>query len=122
MIPFDNWGGVDQDALRRLALDPMTRPLVYRLMFAAMGWSNKIGHAEFGRGELVRHMQVVTSTGELVTVSASTLSNELATARARGLIGEGSTARCLVTPEWFAKTGGRGGTACKHHGITARRR
>lgn len=122
MIPFDNWGGIDQDAMRRLALDPTTQPMIYRIMFAALAWANVSGHAEMEPGELARHLQVVSSgTGELVVPSSSWLSNEIRRARERGLIGDGSGVRCLVAPEWFVRAGGRGGYACKVHGIRGRR-
>lgn len=117
MIPFNEWGSVDQDALRQVALDPTRKPMIFRLMFASLGWSNLSGHAEFAPGELARRLQVESKTGDLVTVAPSHLSNEIRRARNEGLIGPGSAARCLIAPHWFAKTGGRGGTACRFHGI-----
>lgn len=116
MIPFKDWGAIDQAALQQLALDATTKPMTYRLMFASLGWANRIGHAEFAPGELARRLRVLSTAGELVEPSAAWLSNEVKRARDLNLIGKGSRARCLVAPDWFEKAGGRGGRTCKVHG------
>lgn len=120
-IPFDNWGGIDQDAVQRMALDPSTKPLTYRVMFVAIGWANLSGHAEMAPGELARRLMVQTKAGDYVAPSPQSVSNVLADAKNAGLIGHGSSTRCLIAPDWFAKSGGRGGRACKFHGIRGSR-
>lgn len=119
-IPYPDWGAIDQEAMREMALDPATKLIVYRLMFASVGWANLSGHAEMSPGELARRMTVLTKAGDFVVPSSQSLSNAIKDARSQGLIAPGSSARCLIAPVWFTKTGGRGGRACKFHGLRGR--
>lgn len=123
MIPFEEWVAVDQVAARRMARDPEVKPLWLRVMFAAMGWSNAIGHTNFAHGGLAFVLQDNDpEKGDLNIPRASTVAHAIAGAKQRGLIGEASDAVCLVAPDWWTKRGGRGGTSCRHHGIRAPRR
>lgn len=56
-IPFEQWGAVDQAYMRRMALDSEVWPLRNRVMFAALGWSNLIGHAELDPAGLCHALQ-----------------------------------------------------------------
>lgn len=121
-IHFDEWGGVDQLAARRLARDPEVKPLYLRLMFAAVGWSNLIGHAEFAPGGLAMVLQSADPrTGEMSMPNRNQINTAIKRARGMGLLEEGSTFRCLVAPIWWEKSGGTGGRTCAHHGIGLRR-
>lgn len=124
VIPFEEWCASDQHRLRQMARDPELKPLHYRVMFAAEGWANLIGHAEFAPGGLALVLQTANPrTGELSIPSMSRVSNAVRLAIDLGLIGKESTARCLVAdPEKFAKTGGHGGKTCRTHGMNARPR
>jgi len=123
VIPFEEWAAINQVEARRRARDPELKPLHYRVEYAAMGWANLIGHAEFAPGALAWILQSHNpKTGELSVPSASRVSNAIAEAKERGLVEKTSTALCLVAPmEWLAKQGGRGGRTCRHHGINSRR-
>lgn len=120
-ISFDEWGGVDQYAARRMALDSEIKPLRIRVMFAAIGWSNLIGHAEFDPAGLCHALQTADpKTGELHIPGRKQVSNAIREARDLGLVGAGSTVECLVAPPWWHKSGGRGGKTCAFHRIRAR--
>lgn len=122
-IPFEEWGAIDQHSARRLARDPEVKPLYLRVVFAAMGWSNLIGHAEFAQGGLALVLQSADpQTGEIAIPSRSQVNAAIKRAKAMNLIHEQSDFRCLVTPVWWEKSGGRGGKTCSHHGIRSRSR
>ncbi|MER6973569.1 hypothetical protein ABT304_21070 [Nocardioides sp. NPDC000445] len=107
-----------------MARDPELKPLKFRVMFAAEGWANLIGHAEFAPGGLGLVLQSANPrTGELRIPSKTTIAHAIKEAIDLGLIGKESTARCLVAdPEKFAKSGGHGGKTCRTHGLNARPR
>ena len=122
MIPFEEWAGLNQIERRRMARDPEIKPLKYRVMFAAEGWANLIGHAEFAPGGLALVLQTANpQTGELNIPSRQRVANAVREAIDSGLVATASTARCLVvSPEMLAKTGGHGGRSCRFHRIRAR--
>lgn len=124
MIPFDEWHATNQLETRRLARDPDVVPLHIRVMFAAEGWANLIGHAEFAAGGLAMVLQTSNpQTGEIHIPSRSQVGTAIRRAIEMGLIDARSSIRCLMpNPERFAKTGGHGGKTCGHHGIGKRRR
>lgn len=123
MIPFEEWAAINQVEARRLARDPEIKPLWHRVEYAAIGWSNRIGHAEFAPGGLAVVLQTSNpKTGALSIPSMQQVANAIAEAKERGLVDESSTARCLVArADLVAKKGGKGGQTCKHHGINTRR-
>ena len=122
-IAFDEWGAVDQHTARRFARDPEVKPLYLRVMFAGMGWSNLIGHAEFAMGGLAMVLQSADpTTGEMSMPSRSQVNAAIKRAKEMGLVHESSDFRCLVTEAWWEKAGGKGGKTCAHHGIRSRSR
>lgn len=122
-VDYDEWVALDQAAARRLARDPDVRPMWLRIMFAAIGWANLIGHTNFAHGGLALVLQSSDpKTGELHIPSASQVANAIKAARDRGLIGNRSDAVCLVAPDWWLKAGGKGGKSCQHHKVRAPRR
>ncbi|GAA1977567.1 hypothetical protein GCM10009798_43490 [Nocardioides panacihumi] len=124
MIPFEEFYASNQLEAQRLARDPNVKPLYVRVMFAAQGWANLIGHAEFALGGLAG---VLTSsnprTGEIHIPSRQQVTNEIRRAVDMGLIDEMSSVRCLVpNQELYAKVGGKGGRTCRHHRIRSESR
>ena len=124
MIPFEEFYASNQQEARRLARDPDVKPLYIRVMFAAQGWANLIGHAEFALGGLAGVLQSSNpKTGEIHIPSRQQVTNEIKRAVDMGLIDELSSIRCLVpNRELFAKSGGKGGKTCRHHRIRAEKR
>lgn len=122
-VNYEAWVAIDQTAAKRMARDPEIAPLWLRIMFAAIGWSNLIGHTNFAHGGLALVLQSSDpKTGELKIPSASQVANEIRTAKDKGLIGRTSDSTCLVAPDWWLKAGGTGGKSCQHHSIRAPRR
>lgn len=122
-ISFDEWGGVDQHEARRMARDPEVKPLYMRVMFAAVGWSNLIGHAEFAVGGLAMILQSANPrTGEISIPDRNQVNAAIKRSHEMGLIADGSTFRCLIAAHWWEKAGGHGGKSCDHHGIAAGRK
>jgi hypothetical protein len=121
-IRFDEWGGVDQHAARMMARDPEARPLRVRVMFAAIGWSNLIGHAEFAAGGLALVLQSSDPrTGEISIPGRGQVNKAIREAEDAGYVGAGSSRHCLRAPDWWDKAGGKGGKTCIFHGIRSRR-
>lgn len=107
-----SWGAVSQVEYRRLARD--SRHLhVYRVHFAALGWANLIGHAEFGQDEL--RGLLADEAGRLP--APSRVSQAVKGAKDLGLIAGESRARCLVLPHVLFQRGGVGSHGCRTHGI-----
>lgn len=120
-ISFDEWGSVDQHYARLLARDPDVKPLAMRVMFAALGWSNLIGHAEFAAGGLAMVLQSSDPrTGELSIPSRGQVNTAIRRAEEMGLVAAGSCRQCLLSPVWWEKSGGRGGKSCTFHGVYSR--
>lgn len=121
-VSFTEWGSVDQVHARQMARDPDVKPLWLRVMFASMGWSNLIGHAEFARSGLAVVLQSNDpQTGVLSIPSDSQVDTAIRTAKTKGLVDPDSTRRCLVAPEWWDKAGGKGTRTCAEHAIYPRR-
>ena len=122
-IPFEEWHATNQVESRRLARDPEVKPLHLRVMFAAEGWANLIGHAEFAQGGLALVLQVSNpQTGEIHIPSRQQVRTAIDRAVEMGLIDQASDLRCLVpNRERFAKSGGHGGSTCRHHRIRTTR-
>jgi len=122
-ISFEEWGGVDQQQARHMARDPDVKPLYLRVMFAAIGWSNLIGHAEFAASGLALVLQSSDPrTGEISIPCRRQVNAAIDRARDMGLVSEGSSRFCLLAPSWWEKAGGTGGKSCTHHGIQPRSR
>ncbi len=99
--------------------DPDTGPLFVRVMFAALGWSNLIGHAEFpAPGGLAILLQSSDPrTGELSIPNHNQVNTAIRRAEAAGLVAEGSSLVSPLTAAWWEKAGGKGGRTCGHHRI-----
>lgn len=82
-----------------------------RVEFAAAGWTNADGHAQFPVGELA---MVLAIGGR--PASASATSRAVKEARDRGAIGPESVARCLVVDSESVRQG-RGQEGCYWHGV-----
>lgn len=122
-IKFEEWGAIDQHTARRFARDPEVKPLYLRVMFAGIGWSNLIGHAEFAQGGLAMVLQSADpTTGEISIPSRSQVNAAIRRAKEMGLVHDSSDFRCLVTEAWWEKAGGKGGKTCAHHRIRSRSR
>ena len=120
---FERFGAVDQDAAQALAKSFDVTPLHLRIMFASMGWSNLIGHAEFADKALARILRTVDrQTGEESIPTERGVRQAIRRAEQMGLISHGSDHRCLRAPSWFDKAGGIGGRSCARHGIKPVRR
>lgn len=97
-----------------------------RLVYAAIGYTNNIGHAEFGPGELRKALQTLNpDTGELVSPTAAQVSKAISRMTVAGELADGSNARCLVLPEGMWQKEGRmedtghASGHCSWHGIGA---
>ncbi|WP_433373858.1 hypothetical protein ACQPZX_02730 [Actinoplanes sp. CA-142083] len=106
------WGALSVMECQRRAKDPR-HPLVYRVHFAAIGWANQIGHAEFGPGELSQHLK--DEGGK--PLNATSLSRVLGKARDLDLVAPSSQARCLVLAHHVFQKERYGNRYCKTHGI-----
>jgi hypothetical protein len=95
-----------------MAKDP-THPLQYRVYFAALGWANRIGHAEFGEGALSR----ILSGEDNKPLAAQSVSNAIARAKKKGLVTDESGTRCLVLGSWRFQKAGLGSASCRTHGL-----
>ncbi|MDX3766081.1 MULTISPECIES: hypothetical protein [unclassified Streptomyces] len=89
----------------------------HRVEFAAMGWANVLGHAEFPSGELNKIL--VTENGEVPSNGA--VNNHVRRAKGWDLVEAESNRRCLVLPvHRFQK--GIGDQTCDEHGIRPAKR
>lgn len=120
-ISFEEWGGVDQHKARLLARDPDVKPLAVRVMFASIGWSNLIGHAEFAASGLAIVLQTSNPrTGEIAIPSRGQVNTAIRRAEEMGIVRRGSSRHCLLAPDWWEKAGGTGGKSCVFHGLYPR--
>lgn len=70
-----------------------------RLIYAAVGYTNNIGHAEFGQGDLRKALETVKpQTGEIDTPTAVQVSKAIKRMTLAGELAEGSNAKCLILP------------------------
>ena len=109
-----SWLALSQSDCERTARDKRL-PGLMRLRAAAEWKCNRIGHAEFHRGELAQVL--ATDKGPL---AASRVANLVKQGRDLDIIGQESTANCLVLPHWVAQKDGRGTSACSVHGVRRR--
>jgi hypothetical protein len=92
-----------------------------RVWFLALSRMNRIGHAEFGMGEVAQRLQTVDeATGEVKTPSAPAVSKAIAKLKGSGLLAQESHARCLVVPSTLAQNG-KGASVCRQHGVNPAR-
>lgn len=107
-----NWGGIHQPEYRRLAKDEKTGPRYTRVHFAALGYANQIGHAEFGPGELAQVLDI--GHGRQADIAAN---KAVIQAKNAGLVAPESGLRCLVLPHYMFQTG-KGTVECHWHGAS----
>lgn len=103
-----NWGGIHQVEYRRMASNEKTGPRFTRVHFAALGYANRIGHAEFGPGELAQVLGIGVGRAADKAVKQ---------AKDAGLVGKDSGTRCLVLPHTMFQTG-KGSAECHYHGAS----
>ncbi|MFB7027824.1 MULTISPECIES: hypothetical protein [unclassified Streptomyces] len=118
-MPFQfegDFAAVSQEEYKRRAQDPRFE-YRHRVEYAAMGWTNQIGHAEFPPGELNKILADKHGT----VPSKDAVNNHVRRAKEWGLIEPESNRRCLVLPEYrFQK--GIGDRMCDEHGIRPAKR
>ncbi|MEU2611815.1 hypothetical protein ABZ570_09565 [Micromonospora sp. NPDC007271] len=107
-----NFGAIHQPEYRRMAGDPNINPRAFRVHFAALGWANQIGHAEFGPGELAQILGI--GYGRAADLAAN---KAVTAAKGMNLILPQSGLRCLVLPHTLFQTG-KGSVVCKFHGVS----
>ncbi len=90
------WGALSQTEIGRLARK-CTLPLRGQLFLLALAEANRLGHAQFGPGQLRRVLSTVhTVTGEIVGPSAPSVARAIRRAKKEGLLHRDSSASCLV--------------------------
>jgi hypothetical protein len=105
------WGAVSQLEYRRMAKD-QRHPLMYRVHFAALGWANQIGHAEFAEGSL---NSVLAKDGK--PISRQSLHAAITRAKGLGLVHDDSGNRCIVLANWQFQKARHGSKTCRVHAI-----
>ena len=110
--PGAPWAAVSQFDCRRKAKTDATGPLWLRVYFAAVGWTNRVGHAEFAKGALA---DVLGVSGK--PHAAQDVQKAIRAAKQHGLIGQESGARCLVLPRFHVQKEGLGTGSCQVHGL-----
>jgi hypothetical protein len=105
------WGAVSQFEHRRMAKDER-HLLTYRVYFAALGYANRLGHAEFGQAQLAT---VLAKKGR--PLSRQGVQDAVDRAKSLGLVLPDSGSRCLVLGTWQFQKGGQGTRSCAWHGI-----
>ncbi|MGA5217330.1 hypothetical protein ACPCAE_14805 [Streptomyces cinereoruber] len=88
------------------------RPLALRVYFAAVGWGNRLGHAEFAEGALA---SILGAEGAPLTKQA--VQKGVTAAKALGLVAGDSGARCLVLPQQHFQKSGAGSASCRVHAL-----
>jgi hypothetical protein len=112
------YGGVNQERAKDLAADDRLSPLALRVFFAAVGWSNRIGHACFERRGLAEVLCYVDkTTGEIVRPRPQGVNKAISKAKSMGLIEPQSDARCLVLSDQLWRKRGKGNASCSYHGV-----
>jgi hypothetical protein len=98
-----------------MAKDP-GHTLMYRVHFAALGWANQIGHAEFAEKELNR---VLGEPGKPLT--RQSLHGAISRAKRLGLVHLDSGNQCLVLGQWQFQKAWHGTKSCRVHSIRTAR-
>ncbi|WP_199853752.1 hypothetical protein [Plantactinospora sp. BB1] len=104
-----DFGAIHQPEYRRMAKDERISPRAFRVHFAALGWANQIGHAEFGPGELAQVLGI--GCGRQADKAAD---KAVTAAKTMGLVLPESGLRCLVLPYTLFQKG-KGTVVCNHH-------
>lgn len=111
--PGAPWGAISQLDCRAKARNPLIKPLALRVYFAALGWGNQVGHAEFAEGALASLL--AGENGQALTRQA--VQKGMTAAKAMALIAPESGARCLVLPGHHFQKNGLGSASCRVHSL-----
>ncbi|MFG1993126.1 MarR family transcriptional regulator [Actinoplanes sp. NPDC048988] len=102
------WGAINQRHRKRLAeINDGSLPRWLRVQYAAEGYANRIGHAEFSPGQL----------GMILGTTKQGVHTAIKEAKRRGLVADISGARCLVLSDGHFQKAGKGTTFCRHHDV-----
>ncbi|MEU9236457.1 hypothetical protein [Streptomyces subrutilus] len=82
------------------------------MYFAALGWGNRLGHAEFAEGALA---SILGAEGAPLTKQA--VQKGVTAAKTIGLVASNSGARCLVLPGHHFQKSGLGAASCRVHAL-----
>lgn len=118
-LPFQfegDFAAVPQEQYKRRARDPRF-DYAHRVEYAAMGWANQIGHAEFPPDELNK----ILADRDGKVPSNNALNNHVRKAKGWGFIETESNRRCLILPVFHFQKG-IGDTTCDEHGIRKAKR
>ncbi|GAA4672379.1 hypothetical protein GCM10023226_06510 [Nocardioides nanhaiensis] len=116
-IDFEEWGAINQREALRIARSPL-QPMPYRVMFAAMSRANRVGHAEFAKGELADLLKVTRgdSPSMLTVPSRQQVWGAIRRAKNLELVEETSRLRCLIlSPSLWTR--GTGSGRCAEHRV-----
>ena len=92
------WVALSVKAARERAHNPALH-INMRLLFAAVGYTNNIGHAEFEPSALRVALETYDGdTAEVVTPTAAAVSKAIKAMVLAGELEDGSCARCLILP------------------------
>ncbi|MBT2404346.1 MULTISPECIES: hypothetical protein [unclassified Streptomyces] len=89
----------------------------HRVEYAAMGWANQIGHAEFPPDELNK----ILAGKDGAVLSKDAVNNHVRRAKEWGLVKTESSRLCLVLPEHHFQKG-IGDITCDVHGVRPAKR
>ncbi|MFC9081970.1 hypothetical protein ACFTY7_34215 [Streptomyces sp. NPDC057062] len=107
---------MSQEQYKRRARDPRF-DYAHRVEYAAMGWANQIGHAEFPPDELNK----ILADKDGKVPSNNALNNHVRKAKGWGFIETESNRRCLILPVFHFQKG-IGDATCDEHGIRKAKR
>ncbi|MEU0169466.1 hypothetical protein ABZ214_29105 [Streptomyces iakyrus] len=107
--PDRPWGGVSQREFQRKAQEPW-HPLAYRVLFAALGWADRQGHAAFDPGKLAA---LLGKDGK--PLSDQSTNNAISRAKKWDLVSPRSGAACLVLPPYLFQKGKGAPKPCRIH-------
>ncbi|MGW3731350.1 hypothetical protein [Streptomyces sp. NPDC000851] len=107
--PDRPWGGVSQREFQRKAQEHW-HPLAYRVLFAALGWADRQGHAAFDPGRLAA---LLGKDGK--PLSDQSTNNAISRAKKCDLVSPRSGAACLVLPSYLFQKGKGAPKPCRIH-------
>lgn len=110
-LALDNWG-----------ISPGL-PTPVRLYMLVTARVNKIGHAEFYKGELARLLGLPDADGVLIPMSRQNINRVIKMYVDEGVFLEGSDIRCIIMGEYAVRRDGKGSTdSCHWHSINTDKR
>lgn len=110
------WGAYSQSEMLVWARWNQDLGLPVRVLFAALGRHDRVGHARFAPGELAEVLGIVDlTTGERRKASPSSVSRSIRKAKSIGLIAEPSNAKCLVLGQHTFQKARGSLIECRYH-------